>query len=188
KETPEEVAALADDAIRKLYNIDKYKATPEERAFVEDVKFSIATYVEESTKRTDKDGNAIVASELSLEQLRAELEEKTPAVQMAIFDQFLEWQDQAKKLTKSVTASKIDVEGKGKNITSLIVNNNIINGILDKDMERGELTGFESKLIRNGKDTFLNTYRKNALGFNYDIMRANPKYFLAAQKTVISTF
>lgn len=181
-----EMVNRAENSIRTRFGIKQL--TPEAKVFIESTKAEIAAYLDEGLNTKDADGNEIDASSLSLDEIRGQYREKTPAIQMAILDKFLEWQEQAKKLTKSVSASKIDVDGKGKNITSLIVYNNIINGILNNDREAGELSGFESKLIRKGKDTFLNTYRKNGLGFNYDIMKANPKFFLAAQKTVVSTF
>ena len=193
-ESAEKVVESTTNAIKVAFGMKPNAPMSNEQAeFVTKTKGILVDYVKEATRTTDEEGNEIDAANLSIAQLRKEITDRTPAIQMAVFDKFMEWQEQAKKLTKSVSASKIDVDGKGKNITSLVVSNNIINGLLDKDMEDGELSGFDTKLERTSKDgtthdTFLNTYRKNALGFTYEIMRANPKYFLLAQPAVISTF
>tara|TARA_R110000772_G_scaffold54130_1_gene123510 strand:+ start:26251 stop:33438 length:7188 start_codon:yes stop_codon:yes gene_type:complete len=128
-------------------------------------------------------------STITLNELRDEVKIDTDvSIQLSILDKYLEWQVHAKKLTKNVNASKVDVSGKGKNIVSLITAVNKIRNILKKSELPGELNGFTTKLYRNGKDTILNSYIKNSLTAPYEIMRANPKFFLTASNNVISTF
>lgn len=127
-------------------------------------------------------------NDLSLRDLRNEINEETIETQLSIFDKFIEFRDIAKKLTKSVNAAKVDVNGKGKNIVSLITTSNMIQDLINKDNEPEEISGVGTKFIRNDKDTFLNTYTKNSIGKIYNIMRSNPKFFLTASNSVISTF
>lgn len=132
--------------------------------------------------------NKVDFNDLSLRDLRDEINKETLEVQLSIFDKFVELRDMAKKLTKSVNSAKVDVNGKGKNIMSLITTSNTIQELLDKDTLPEEISGVSTKFLRNGQDTFLNTYTKNSIGRIYNVMRANPKFFLTASNSVISTF
>lgn len=126
---------------------------------------------------------------LSLVTLRKEaLGEQSNTNQLFYLKYFNELTDHAKQLSKNVKASKIDVEGKGKDINSTIIYNNIIKNILANSSNEGALNGFESKLEFNGKPTILKTYLDNSVGFAYKVMSNNPSLFLTASPNVIKTF
>lgn len=129
-------------------------------------------------------------SEYSIGKLRSEIKDKTLEDQIKLINSFYELIPLAKSLTASVRGSKADTDGKGKNIGSLIVANNFVRDIIKKEVDdvTGTLRGFASKLQYNEKDTFLNTIFKNSILTPYKIMRANPKYFLTAQDSVIHSF
>lgn len=130
-------------------------------------------------------------NQITLKELRDEIKVNSNIeIQLSVMEMFDIWMDKAKLLAANVSASKIDVDGKGKNINSLIVAVNKIHNILDKEDKEdkeGSLKGFKTKLYRNGKSTLLNSAVK-ALTFSYDVMKANPKYFFSANDTTISTF
>lgn len=135
--------------------------------------------------------------DMSLIDLRTQITSPTPEFQTAVLKVFINFQELAKQLTKNVKASKISVDGPGKNISSLIISTNIINELLD-NKEEGQLGGFETKLKNNvydidgnvvqEKDTMLKHVMDNGLDFVYNIMRANPKFFLTADDNVVKTF
>jgi len=127
--------------------------------------------------------------DFSLARLRGEIENNDLA-QMAVLRKYFDLIPIAKNLGRSVKGSKFSTDGKGKNITSLIMMNNFIRDIYAEEAEGndGALMGFGGKLKRNGKDTFLNTMFKNSILTPYKIMRANPKYFFIASDQVISSF
>jgi len=126
---------------------------------------------------------------LSLEDLRNQIKgEEDMSMQMTIFNKFNEYKEPTKTLSNGTKASRITVDGKGKNITSLIIANNRINNMLLQQNEPGGLNGFNTKLQYNGQDTILNHYKKNSIDVPYKIMRMNPKYFLTASNSVVSTF
>lgn len=127
-------------------------------------------------------------NQITLKELRDEIKVNSNIeIQLSVMEMFDIWMDKAKLLAANVSASKIDVDGKGKNINSLIVAVNKIHNILDKENDKGSLKGFKTKLYRNGKSTLLNSAVK-ALDFDYKIMKANPKFFFSANDTTISTF
>lgn len=171
--------------------IKKFKITNQELKFDPELQDKI----DELNRELLKSYSEIFESELTdfntlnLKDLRDQIKvSSNTSIQLTILDKFLKWQETAKLLTKSVNASKIDVNGKGKNITSLITSNNLIENLLEQSEDEGGLNGFQSKLIRNNKSTILNTYKENSIDFIYDVMRANPKYFLGASNSVVSTF
>jgi len=129
-------------------------------------------------------------SDISLKELRNEIKntDSNIDIQLSVIKKFEEWIKDAKKLSANVSASKIDVEGKGKNINSLIIAINKIRNIRNNESKKNSLQGFTSKLHRKNIDTHQNIVIKNGLNFPYSIMKANPKYFFSANNTTISTF
>ncbi len=127
--------------------------------------------------------------ELTLLNMRNQIKKKTtPAFQLKILDTFLGWQQQAKLLSNNVKASRFDVDGKGKNISSLLIANNLVKETVNKENNDKAFIGFSSKLETNGISSILGTAKENGLDFPYKIMTANKKYFLTAHNSVASTF
>lgn len=104
-----------------------------------------------------------------------------------ILDTFFDWNIVAKSLSKGVGASRVDVDGKGKNIGSLIIALNKINDLITESADPGKLNGFANKLLYAGKRTSLGVAIDNSVLLPYNIMRANPKYFLGASDVVVNT-
>lgn len=104
-----------------------------------------------------------------------------------ILDIYFDWTIVAKSLSKGVGAARVDIDGKGKNIGSLISNINSINDLITEAGDKGKLNGWANKLKFNGHRTALGVAIDNALLLPYNIMRANPKYFLTASDTVVNT-
>lgn len=130
-------------------------------------------------------------TELSLNKLRSQIKDDIDLdIQLSIFNKFIELQDLSKVVRDSVDASKIDVNGAGKNITSLIISDNKIKDILSKSDEAGFLSGFEDKLFdpSTGESTILGNYKNNIIDNINNIIKANPKYFLISNQNVIDTF
>lgn len=130
-------------------------------------------------------------SSLSLQKLREEItnNDSTPDIQINILHKFLEWQRQSKKVTNNINASKYDVTGYGKNVTSHSVLANMIDKLLDEgSLEKGDFKGFRSKLIKNNKLSLSGAYKENIIDWIGDVMEANPLIFLVANKTVVNTF
>lgn len=138
--------------------------------------------------RSYNDAPSVLQNDLG--DLRNQIQEQDESMQIAALKELNDLIPYGKTLNRSNRGSKVTTDGKGKNIGSLIVANNYVRDILQREMEQedGALTGFVTKLKRNGKDTFLNTMFKNAILEPYKIMRANPKYFLTASDDVVSTF
>lgn len=180
---------LVKDVKTKL--ISKFELTKDEIASSEELQEELTLLTETIMQAHDEMFKPYKDrySSLDLSTLRKEiLEESNSDNQLFYLKYFTDLTKAARKLTKNVSASKVDVEGKGKNITSLIINNNIIKNILSKENIDGELGGFRTKFYWNGNKTILKTYIDNSLGFSYEIMKNNPKYFLAANENVIRTF
>lgn len=180
-------AAFFNETKRKVitkFGITKENVNPEIRAAAEKEISDIISLYESIFETKAVDFNTI-----SFKDLRNQIKgEDTIDVQLSVLNQFLEWQDTAKQLSRNVKASKIDVDGKGKNITSLITSINLIQNIKSNEENDGAFGGFTSKLYKDGKETMLNHALKNGLTEAYYIMQANPKFFLTANPTTVNTF
>lgn len=142
------------------------------------------------TRARFKNQKGFKIDSLSLKDLREQIKGKSnPEIQMNIFHTFIEWQNQAKKIKENNDASKVDVSGYGKNVTSLIIMRNLIHNLVNNDeAAEGNFKGFSSKLVKDGKYTLLGAYTENIINFIGDVMEANPSTFLIANPTVINTF
>ena len=125
--------------------------------------------------------------DFSLGELREQITNPIVEEQVALLKVFLDFQEIAKQPTKNVKASKFDVDGPGKNISSLFINLNIIDE-LRNNTEDKTFGGFETKLEYDGESTMLNSLMENSLYIPYQIMRANPKFFLTADDAILTTF
>src|SRR5690606_28285047 len=135
------------------------------------------------------EAEAVDFRSISLKQLRDNVKTSQDLkLQLSVLEKFLNLQIHAKTLTNTVSAAKPDVDGKGKNINSLLVSKNKIENILKNQYKPGNINGFYGKLEYNGKPTMLKTYVDNSIYKVYQIMRANPKYFLGASDMAVSSF
>ena len=160
------------------------KNNPELYQEISDVRDEILKHHDDMFKKMGK-----LTNPLSLTTLRSQINnESSNDNQLYYLNLFNKLNNDAKKLSKNVKASKVDVDGKGKDIISTIIYNNIIKNILNKSNEEGELYGFSTKLSYDGSPTILKTYLDNSVGFAYRIMKSNPVYFFTASDNVISTF
>lgn len=106
------------------------------------------------------------------------------AVQEAVLSKFVRWSNWGRSLARSVSASRTDVEGKGKDIASII---NSLNKLREV-MNDSKIKGFDTKYSRGDKRSVLGTHTSMSLYETSYIMRANPKYFLPFRKNVLTTF
>lgn len=105
--------------------------------------------------------------------------------QLSIFKDFQEWNEMSKDLVKNINASKPDVNAYGKNISALIISDNL-NRLLLNGTEH--IRGFDSKMSFNGLPTILQTYIENGVIEIKKIMENNPLNFITAHPTVVNTF
>lgn len=160
------------------------KQSKEDQMIVELSNFIINSYNQIFENPSD-----IRFEDLTLTDLREQFDNPNVQIQSIILSKFQDLIQTSKLLNKSVNASKVDVNGKGKNITSLLITKNLYNSLLNPDEDVAQrLVGFESKLFRNNQNTFGQTYKENSIDKIYDIMRNNPKFFLAASDASYSTF
>lgn len=121
---------------------------------------------------------------------------KQPAVtlenvqdQISFLNMFVSMRDPARSLTDSIRASRVDVDGKGRTISSHTVTNNLIHKVLVEDNGKvDKVMGYETKLKRNGKPTMLGSYTDAAIIYMGKVMERNPKYFHTAKKEVVITY
>ena len=73
-------------------------------------------------------------------------------------------------------------------LATILIANNLIKEIVNKEGSKGAFTGFESKLTTNNIPNILGVSKENGLDFVYKIMTANKKYFLTSTHSVASTF
>ncbi len=167
--------------VAKKYNLTG-EAIPAIEVAIQDIVAAfdaVANY-----KKTD-------VTSLSLNQLRNQIKNESELdIQMSVFDKFLELQDLSKIIRDGTDAAKIDVNGAGKNISSLIISDNKVQSILNNSDEVGQLNGFVDKLIdpTTKENTILGNYKANVIDKLGQIVKANPKYFLSANKHIIDTF
>jgi len=133
-----------------------------------------------------KEINVTDKSKYNLKYFRDQIKKESKGdFQIAILDKFFELQELSKNVKQNVDISKLDTNGMGKNINSLISIFNMRQNILDKESkgEKGVLNGFESKL----KGTVLGKYY-DAVSKVLKIVKSNPKLFPQGQDQVQEMF
>ena len=105
--------------------------------------------------------------------------------QLRILTKFDEYSDQAKKLNDSVSLSRFDTEGAGKNFIDMNITINKIKELLNKENEDGEINNHLRKYVRDGKLTSLGTQLLNTLGYSKGIIDNNDDLFLLSSEPVI---
>jgi len=99
---------------------------------------------------------------------------------------FKEYQDQSKKLDASVNLSRFDTLGSGRNFSDMLVYQNNLLKLFNKQETKGEINGHMDKYIRDGVLTSLGSQLKNSVFFASDVLNANPSIFLSANKEFLN--
>ena len=145
--------------------------------------------------------NSNVLSE-NLETLRTEIGQRNKPFQMNVFATFLKYQAASKAIKANIDASKFMVDGIGGSVMSLIMAKNRVDAILEAERRYYELDddgrknfkdniilGFKSKFTNpNGSESMFSKYYNNIIVKPEQIVKANPKQFLAANDTIQDTF
>jgi len=130
--------------------------------------------------------NVTDKSEYNLRYFRSQIKNNSNgAFQIAVLDKFFELQELSKSVKENVDFSKLDTNGMGKNINSLISIFNLRQHMLDKESKdkKGVINGLKSKL----DNTVLGRYY-DAMSKILKVVKANPKLFPQAQDQVQSMF
>jgi hypothetical protein len=145
--------------------------------------------------------NSNVLSE-NLETLRTEIGQRNKPFQMNVLATFLKYQSASKAIKANIDASKFMVNGVGGSVNSLIISKNRVDSILEAEKRYNELSdedkknfkdniilGFRSKFTNpNGSESMFSKYYSNIIVKPEQIVKANPKQFLAANDTIQDTF
>lgn len=127
-----------------------------------------------------------------LKSFRDQIKKKSsPEFQLAVLDTFYSLQEMSKYVRINNDASKLDVNGMGKNITTLFIAQNTIDYLNYIELkEPSALKGFDTKLINpnTGEATLLGNYKKNIIDYSIELVQANPKLFFTANEAVQRTF
>lgn len=130
-------------------------------------------------------------NEISLKDFNNEiLNRKTNKIQLSALNAFFEFQEKSKEIRNNVMASKQDVNGFGKNYTSLLSTYNQISQLLINEENEviGSLKGFDTKLEKEGKKTILGHYTENSIYWVKELMEKNPKLFFTSHQGIVNTF
>jgi hypothetical protein len=148
----------------------------------------LENYSEMFLTRTDPE-NVYDLLKLKRESLK-KFEDVDIKQQLQVLAEFKRLQDVSKNVRDNVSASRIDTDGYGKNITDLFSKLNLIEKLfyLEAINEQGAVRGFESKLTKDGKDTLLSHYKKNSVDFIQSVMENNSDIFTMAHKYILNTF
>lgn len=126
---------------------------------------------------------------MSLRDLRNQIKNESDLdTQLSIFNKFVDLKKPSKSVAKQIKASRVDVIGKGKNTTSLLIAKNLRQNIIADEKKEGNVAGFNTKLTRNGQATLLDTYFTNSIDYIDFIFRSNPKYFITGSPKAQDTF
>jgi hypothetical protein len=134
----------------------------------------------------------------SLETLR----NHNKGIQRDVLYTFLKYQSASKAIKDNVNASKFMVDGIGGGVMSLIMAKNRVDAILEAERRYYELDddgrknfkdniilGFRSKFKNpNGSESMFSKLYNNIIVKPEQIVKANPKLFLAANDTIQDTF
>ena len=112
--------------------------------------------------------------------------------QLDIIQKFFELQDSSKKVVQGINAAKPDTQSSGKDLSSRLIAQNIIEEIENADYRKevGSLTNFSDKLVdpTTGEETILGHYVNNSVYWLDNVVKANPNLFQMANENVEKTF
>jgi len=103
--------------------------------------------------------------------------------QIAVINSFIKMRGIASSVNDGVYISRVDTDGKGKNITSTFIRKNRYHLMQDKN----ELINFDSKLMYNNSPTLLKGYFDQVMNLP-DLFMSNPKFFIMGNPAVQNTF
>jgi len=133
-------------------------------------------------KRDFKDENDVINTNLF--NLRENVFKDNLSFQADTFNTFLKYMNYSKKLKASMEASGYDVNGYGKNTTSLLMAKNRINSVRDKGV-----LNYKSKIsYLDGTLKLLGHREKYTIDNSMKIVQANPTMFPSAAPYVWNTF
>lgn len=128
----------------------------------------------------------------TLKQLDSEIKNPTPDKQYRLINKFFELQDLSKNLNEIINASKPDVSGAGKDLSSRFMIDNLVKELKANEANevKGGIRNFSDLLIdpTTGEDTILSHYINNSVYWTDKILKNNPKIFLLANENVEKTF
>ena len=131
-------------------------------------------------------------TELSLKDLDAQIKKPNSKLQLELLNVFYNLQDHSKKVVQGINAAKPDTQSSGKDLSSRLIAQNIIEEIENADYRKevGALTNFSDKLVdpTTGEETILGHYVNNSVYWLDSVVKANPNLFQMANKNVENTF
>ena len=138
----------------------------------------------------------------SLKALRSYITDGEKYKHMSALDTFFKYQSASKAIKTNIDASKFMVNGIGGSVNSLIISKNAVDSILDaedkynsllplqkEEFKKNIILGFSSKFTNpNGSESMFSKLYNNIIIKPEQIVKANPKQFLAANDTIQDTF
>ena len=129
--------------------------------------------------------------ELTLKQLDDQRKNPNAALQLELLNEFYSLQDHSKTIVRGIKAAKPDTEGPGKDLSSRLIAQNLIEEIKSDERNKveGSLTNFRDKLVdpTTKQLTILGHYVNNSVYWLDKVTKANPKLFQMANKHVENT-
>ena len=130
--------------------------------------------------------------ELSLKELDDQIKKPNSKLQLELLNVFYNLQDYSKKVVQGINAAKPDTQGSGKDLSSRLIAQNIIDEIKSDEAKKvkGSLTKFSDKLVdpTTGEETILGHYVNNSVYWLDNVVKANPNLFQMANENVEKTF
>ena len=111
-----------------------------------------------------------------------------PEFQITVIQDFYDLLDKAKKMNNLAKSAKPDVTGPGKNLTSLMIIDNLTQNLKDKSGEEYEFTNIEDRYEVDGKKTILGHYFNNSIEFPKKVVESNPNLFFTGSKKVNAVY
>lgn len=150
-------------------------------------------------EKYNKRNNSNIFSE-DLKTLRSKEFLTKETSQMNVLATFLKYQSASKAIKTNIDASKFMVNGIGGSVNSLIIAKNAADSILDAENRYNQLEdksnfkdniilGFRSKFTNpNGSESMFSKLYNNIIIKPEQMVKANPKLFLAGNDTIQDTF
>jgi len=108
--------------------------------------------------------------------------------QLSVIQDFYDLLDKAKKMNELAKSAKPDVTGPGKNLTSLMIIDNLTKNLKEKAGEEYEFTNIEDRYEVDGKKTILGHYFNNSIEFPKKVVESNPNLFFTGSEKVNAVY